>query len=302
MKDAKTNFMLKRDRRNMDRESLKYGQPRPIYQELIAEIVEEHEKKEAARSRDHQSRLPSEISRLRDNSRSRLSSIQGLRPKSASGNTAVRQSRRAAGIVLSKEAESSSVSILKSTTNDASYDGEAVMKPSDMLKQQSNSRAAEKLYKHLLFSEQQLDSMSPPKSPSNHHHHHQQQQQQQQNLSPRLTLEVIPYDAAEEEEGDGEGGDDYACDEAMDDIDMEPEVAVRLLLQQFGRDISRKPDSYDSTSSATDALPLFLQSSSNLSGRHRRRDPALSSFSLRDTKILKARQARDEQDAARETR
>ena len=295
MKDAKTNFMLKRDRRNMDRESLKYGQPRPIYQELIAEIVEEHEKKEAARSRDHQSRLPSEISRLRDNSRSRLSSIQGLRPKSASGNTAVRQSRRAAGIVLSKEAESSSMSILKSTTNDASYDGEAVMKPSDMLKQQSNSRAAEKLYKHLLFSEQQLDSMSPPKSPSNHH------QQQQQNFSPRLTLEVIPYDAAEEE-GDGEGGDDYACDEAMDDIDMEPEVAVRLLLQQFGRDISRKPDSYDSTSSATDALPLFLQSSSNLSGRHRRRDPALSSFSLRDTKILKARQARDEQDAARETR
>jgi len=296
MKDAKTNFMLKRDRRNMDRESLKYGQPRPIYQELIAEIVEEHEKKEAARSRDHQSRLPSEISRLRDNSRSRLSSIQGLRPKSASGNTAVRQSRRAAGIVLSKEAESSSMSILKSTTNDASYDGEAVMKPSDMLKQQSNSRAAEKLYKHLLFSEQQLDSMSPPKSPSNH-----QQQQQQQNFSPRLALEVIPYDAAEEE-GDGEGRDDYACDEAMDDIDMEPEVAVRLLLQQFGRDISRKPDSYDSTSSATDALPLFLQSSNNLSGRHRRRDPALSSFSLRDTKIMKARQARDEQDAARETR
>lgn len=294
MKDAKTNFMLKRDRRNMDRESLKYGQPRPIYQELIAEIVEEHEKKEAARSRDHQSRLPSEISRLRDNSRSRLSSIQGLRPKSASGNTAVRQSRRAAGIVLSKEAESSSTSILKSTTNDASYDGEAVMKPSDMLKQQSNSRAAEKLYKHLLFSEQQLDSMSPPKSPSNHH-------QQQQNFSPSLALEVIPYDAAEEE-GDGEGRDDNACDEAIDDIDMEPEVAVRLLLQQFGRDISRKPDSYDSTSSATDALPLFLQSSNNLSGRHRRRDPALSSFSLRDTKIMKARQARDEQDAARETR
>ena len=62
MKDAKTNFMLKRDRRNMDRESLKYGQPRPIYQELIAEIVEEHEKTQAARSRDHQSRLPSEIS------------------------------------------------------------------------------------------------------------------------------------------------------------------------------------------------------------------------------------------------
>lgn len=296
MKDAKTNFMLKRDRRIMDRESLKYGQPRPIYQELIAEIVEEHEKKEREyeeAARQSTMRLPSEINRLRDNSRSRLSSIQGLRPKSASGSTAVRQSRRAAGIVLSKEAESmSSMPVLKSTANDASYDGEAVMKPSDMLKQQSSSRAAEKLYKHLSFSGQQLDSMTPPKSPSNHHH-------QQQHFSPSLALEVIPYDAAEEE---GEGGDDYARDEAMDDIDMEPEVAVRLLLQHFGRDMSRKPDSYDSTSSASDALPLFLQSSNSLSGRHRRRDPALSSFSLRDTKILKARQARDEQDAARETR
>lgn len=321
MKDAKTNCMLKRDRRKMERESMKYGQPRPIYQELIAEIVEEHEKKKerdyeaaAARSRrdrDQQSAwLPSEMmSRLRDSSisisRSRLSSIQGLRPKTASGSSAVRQSRRAAGIVLSKEtteSSSMSMSILRSTTNDASYDGEAVMKPSDMVRQQqssSSSRAVEKLYKHLSFSVQQQDSMTPLKSPSD------QQHQQQQ-------LDIIPYDVEEEGEEEGGSGDggDYARDEAMDDIDMEPEVAVRLLMQRFGRDISRKPDSYDSTSSS-DALPLFLQSSSSSSnllrsnspsGRHRRRDPALSSFSLRDTKILKARQARDEQDAARETR
>ena len=335
MKDAKTNCMLKRDRRKMERESMKYGQPRPIYQELIAEIVEEHEKKKerdyeaaAARSRrdrDQQSAwLPSEMmSRLRDSSisisRSRLSSIQGLRPKTASGSSAVRQSRRAAGIVLSKEtteSSSMSMSILRSTTmNDASYDGEAVMKPSDMVRQQqqqqqqqqssSSSRAVEKLYKHLSFSVQQQDSMTPLKSSSDQ----QQHQQQQQQFSPSLALEIIPYDAEEEGEEEG-GGGDYARDEAMDDIDMEPEVAVRLLMQRFGRDISRKPDSYDSTSSS-DALPLFLQSSSSSSnllrsnspsGRHRRRDPALSSFSLRDTKILKARQARDEQDAARETR
>jgi hypothetical protein len=320
--------MLKRDRRKMERESMKYGQPRPIYQELIAEIVEEHEKKKerdyeaaAARSRrdrDQQSAwLPSEMmSRLRDSSisisRSRLSSIQGLRPKTASGSSAVRQTRRAAGIVLSKETTESSsmsmsMSILRSTTNDASYDGEAVMKPSDMVRQQqkSSSRAVEKLYKHLSFSvqQQQQDSMTSRKSPS------EQQQQHPQQFSPSLALEIIPYDDVEEEDG---GDGDYARDEAMDDIDMEPEVAVRLLMQRFGRDISRKPDSYDSTSSS-DALPLFLQSNSssnnNLlsrsnspSGCHRRRDPALSSFSLRDTKILKARQARDEQDAARETR
>jgi len=283
MKEAKTNCMLKRDRRKMERESLKYGQPRPIYQELIAEIVDEHEKKEreyeAARSREL-SWLPSEMSRLRG---SRLNSIQGLRPKSASGSIAMRQSRRAAGIVLSKE----SSSILKSTTNDTSYDGEVVvMKPSDMVKK--SSRAVEKLYKHLSFSEH-LDGTTPGRSLSN-----------QQLLSSSLRLEIIPGDTVIEE-----GGDDYARDEAMDDIDIEPEVAVRLLMQRFDSDISRKPDSYDSTSTS-DILPLFLQSnnhsrSNSPSGRNMR-NPAFSSFSIRDTKILKARQARDEQEAARETR